>query len=79
MGNHIGFDQEFNGGDSASVQQDLATDSRTIPDQYSRSSRSHRSSKNSKSHVRLIPLSGSPNTGLSCSLPNMSFQRSNVS
>ena len=79
MGNQIGIDQDYDDSDNSSTQHDVTSTNRAIFDQNNRSSRMHRSSKHSKSHVRLIPLSGSPNTSQSIFLPNMSLQRSNVS
>ena len=81
MGNQITGDQENDDSESNSSQQDVDHDtaSRDIP-RSNDSSRSHRSNKHLKSHVRLVPLSGSPNTGASSSLSNrpMSSDRSIV-
>ena len=73
MGNQVMGEQEIDDSESNSSQQEVETETsnRDIPvHSEGHSSRSHRSNKHIKPRVRLVPLSGSPNTSGSSSLPN---------
>nr|CAB3265622.1 RING finger protein 11-like [Phallusia mammillata] len=79
MGNQIASDYELNEDEvEVSSQSDgtlSVTNSRDIP-QHSRPHHSrNKNSRKHKSHVRLVPLSGSPKTVVSTSLPNMPISR----
>ena len=79
MGNQLAGDQDYDDSESNSSQQDVPTDHRPIPVQPdAASARNVIARKQLMSHVRLVPLSGSPKAGLSSSLPNLPFERSNV-